>query len=266
MINYDKKILNRIKNWDKSNYFILTDFDRTLTVGDSESSWGILASGGFVSPKYCEDRQKLYQKYRPIEIDETLDFDTKNKLMVEWWQKHINLLIKYKLKEETVMEATKNIKVMKFRDGAIELLKYLYENNVPIIIMSAGIGNFIEQFLINNNCYYSNIHIISNFLKFENGTAVGIKGEIIHSLNKREDLLPSNIRKIIKNRPNVILMGDQLADVTMINKENRNAALKIGFCEEKVDENLKFFERDYDIVCTDKVNFEDLRNEFKIFD
>lgn len=266
MINYNKEILERIKDWNKDNIHILTDFDRTLTVGESESSWGILSAGGFISPEYKEERQKLYEKYRPIEIDETLDFDTKNKLMIEWWNKHINLLIKYELKEETIIEATKDIKVMKFRDGAIDMLGDLYKNNIPVIIMSAGIGNFIEQFLLNNNCYFSNIYIISNFIKFENGVAVGIDGDIIHSLNKREDLLPEEILDRIKDRPNVILLGDQISDITMISKNKKDTALKIGFCEENAEQNLPYFENEYDVVCTDKVNFNELREEFNILD
>lgn len=266
MINYDKNIFNKIKDWNKDNIHILTDFDRTLTIGSSESSWGILSSGGFISPEYREERQKLYKKYRPIEIDETLDFDTKNKLMIEWWNKHINLLIKYKLREETIIEATKDIKVMKFRDGAVDLLGYLYENDIPVIIMSAGIGNFIEQFLLNNNCYYSNIYIISNFIKFENGLAVGIDGDIIHSLNKREDLLPDSLKEKVMDRPNVILLGDQISDITMVSENKKDEALKIGFCEENVEDNLKYFNKDYDVVCTDNVGFKELRDELKLFD
>lgn len=264
MINYDKKVLERIKDWNKDNVYILTDFDRTLTAGDSESSWGVLSTSGVISPEYSEERTKLYQKYRPIELDESLDFETKNKLMIEWWEQHISLLIKYRLTEDVIKRTATNMDIMKFRDGAVDLLGNLYKKDIPVIIMSAGIGNFIEQFLLENNCYFSNIYIISNFIKFENGYAVGICEDIIHSLNKREDLLPEKIKKVLKDRKNVILLGDQLADIAMISEENRNKALKIGFCEENVEDNLKYFERDFDVVCTDKVSFRELNKEFKI--
>lgn len=264
MINYNKNVKDKLKGWNKDNIHILTDFDRTLTVGKSESSWGILSAEGFLGEEYKAERQKLYEKYRPIEIDETLEFEEKNKLMIEWWNKHISLLIKYDLREETIIEATKNIKVMKFRDGAVDLLGKLYEMNIPVIIMSAGIGNFIEEFLKNHGCYFSNIYIISNFIKFEDGKAVGISDEIIHSLNKREDLLPDIILDKIKDRPNVILLGDQISDITMISEDKREQALKIGFCEEKVDENIKYFNKEFDVVCTDKVNFIDLEKGLDI--
>ena len=51
---------------------------------------------------------------------------------------------------------------MKYRNGAKEFLKKMNEFNVPVIIISAGIGNVIEEFLKLENDYYENIKIISN--------------------------------------------------------------------------------------------------------
>ena len=87
-------INTKIKDWDK--FYILTDFDRTLTKGNSESSWGVLSKSNLIDKDYIKARGKLYEYYRPYEVDLTMDYDTKNKLMVEWWSNHIKLLIKYK--------------------------------------------------------------------------------------------------------------------------------------------------------------------------
>ncbi len=265
MINYKKETLEKISNWDKDTIHILADFDRTLTVGESESSWGILSTGNFIKEEYKKERQDLYNFYRPIEIDEEMDFAKKNKLMIEWWTKHISLFIKYKLTEDVIIDAVRDIKVLKFRDGAIDLLHSMKERDIPIIIISAGIGNIIEEFLKNNNCYFDNIYIVSNFIKFENGIAVGLEDNIIHSLNKNEALLPDNIKSVIKNRPNVILFGDQIADTKMIADDKKDKCIKIGFCEEKVDENYKFFENEYDIICTNNTTFIELANEIDLF-
>ena len=35
------------------------------------------------------ERQEFYNQYRPIEIDENMDYDTKNQHMIDWWNKHI---------------------------------------------------------------------------------------------------------------------------------------------------------------------------------
>lgn len=258
MIICKDNITSKIKYWGDSSIHVVTDFDRTLTIGESESSWEILSTGDFVSPEYIEDRNRLYKKYRPIEIDETMDWEKKNKYMIEWWNKHISLFIKYKLKEEVIKNAIKDVKIMRFRDGAIEMLKSFYKRNIPVIIISAGIGNFIELFLKLHGCYFDNIFIMANFIKFEEGIAVGIEDMVIHSLNKNEVSLPDKILDKLKNRNNIILMGDNSSDINMISEEKRKEALKIGFLEENVLENKSLYEKIYDVVCMDKTNFKDL--------
>lgn len=78
---------------DFSDYFVVTDFDRTITNGASKTSWSILAGSDLVPKDYVVDRQKLYDKYRPIEIDETMNFETRSKLVSEWYRKHIELFV-----------------------------------------------------------------------------------------------------------------------------------------------------------------------------
>lgn len=264
MITYNKEKLNIANNWLDDTIRILIDFDRTITVGNSESSWGVLSKSNLVPKEYVKERQALYSYYRPFEIDEKLDYDTKNKLMIEWWNKHINLLIKYRLSESIINETAKNLTVMSFRDGAEEFFKNMNDRNIPVIIISAGIGNFIEQFLIKNDCYFDNIYIISNFIKFENGIAVGVCENVIHSLNKNEVALPQNIKDLIKDRTNIILLGDSISDIKMAREEDRESALKIGFLDENIEENKPYFEKSFDIVCTDNTTYTELFNKVHV--
>ena len=264
MIIIKNGILERIKDWEDDSIYVLTDFDRTITLGNSDSSWSILSKSNMVPAEYIEERQKLFDYYRPFEIDETLDYDTKSKLMVDWWNKHIGLFVKYRLSEEVINNATKNLKVMSFRDGAREFLKNMKDRNIPVIIISAGIGNFIEQFLIKNNCNFDNIYIVSNFLKFENGIATGVSDNVIHSLNKNEVSLPNNVKELIANRNNIILLGDSTSDIRMAREEMRKQALKIGFLEENVDENKLYYQEQFDVVCTDNTTYNELFQKLQI--
>lgn len=258
MITIKEGTMKKIKDWSEENIYILADFDRTLTVGSSESSWGILSKSHLVPKKYKEERQELYNYYRSIELDEDLDYETKNKLMCEWWMKHINLFVKYQLTEEVVDKAIIDPKIMTFRDGAKDFLMHMHKKKVPVIIISAGIGNFIEQFLIKNNCYFDNVYVISNFIKFESGIAVGISDDIIHSLNKNEVSFPKRIKDQITKRSNVILLGDMIGDIRMVIENKRSNALKIGFLEDMVEENKETYENNFDIVCTDNTSFTEL--------
>jgi len=264
MITYNKEKLDIANNWEDNTIRVLTDFDRTITVGNSDSSWSVLSKSDLVPREYVSERQALYNYYRPFEIDEKLDYETKNKLMIEWWNKHISLFIKYRLQESVINDAARNLRVMSFRDGAKEFLESMKNRNIPVIIISAGIGNFIEQFLIKNDCNYDNIYIISNFIKFENGIAVGVCENVIHSLNKNEVSLPQNIKDLIKNRKNIILLGDSISDVRMANEKDRESALKIGFLDENIDENKPYFENSFDVVCTNNTTYTELFNKVRV--
>lgn len=258
MIYINDIVENKIKGWKEKSVCVVIDFDRTITSGDSDSSWGVISKSDLVSKEYLKDRTKLYNYYRPIELDQNMDPIEKNRLMAEWWQKHIELFKKYKFSKKMINEVATNSDAMILRKGAKEFFKQLSEKEIPVIILSAGIGNFIEFFLKKNNCYYSNTVIISNFIKFENDFAVGIIGEVIHSLNKDEFLKMKEINNLIKERKNIILLGDSISDIKMVKEKYREKALKIGFLEEKIEENFKYYQNAFDIVCIGNTGYEEL--------
>lgn len=262
----NKNLKEKLKLFKNENTYILTDFDRTITKGGSSSSWSILSKSDKVPKEYVKERQELYEYYRPIEIDETIDFEQKSNLMTEWWTKHINLFIKYKLNKKIIDDAAINLHVMEFREGAKQFLESLNKRKIPVIIISAGIGNFIEQFLIKNNCNYENIYIISNFIKFENDIATGLCENIIHSLNKNEVNLPNNIKEKILNRNQVILLGDNISDIKMIADNKKNKAFKIGFLEEKIEENKEKYQEEFDLLGINNINYYELNQYLKEMD
>ena len=264
MILIKNDLLKKIKDWEDDSFYILTDFDRTLTAGYCDSTWGLLSKSEYIPKEYSAERKKLFEYYRPIEINEELDYETKNKLMIEWWQKHINLLIKYNLTEELINKSSKESNALVFREGAKEFLVNMRDRNIPVIIISAGIGNFIKQFLINNNCDFDNIFIISNFIKFKDGIAHGVNDDVIHSLNKDKIDFSNEIKDKIKNKKNIILFGDNISDVKMSKEQDPKKILKIGFLEEKIEENRLYFEGKYDVVCVDNIGFSELSSNIPI--
>lgn len=260
MITYNIENIQKINNWTDNTIHILSDFDKTITTKNSKSTWGILVQDDV----FKEESQKLFNKYRPMEIDTKLDEETRSEMMRRWWEASTNLFIKSKLTEKHLKEITQAANLMEFRKGAKEFLKNMHERNIPVLLLSAGIGNFIEQFLIANDCNYENIYIISNFLKFENGIATGLTNQLIHSANKKDMVIPHNIQEKISDRPHIILLGDNISDVDMAQTNKPENILKIGFLEENEKEHLKNYKEKYDIVCTQNTSFDELRNELEI--
>ena len=93
-------------------------------------------------------------------------------------------MLKYKVKESDILKILENDDALTLRDGAINFINYLNENNIPLIISSAGIGNFIIELLKKQECYTNNIYVYSNMLKFKDDEIVDSIDDIIHSMNK----------------------------------------------------------------------------------
>lgn len=239
------------------NLYVVADFDKTITNGSSKTSWSILASSDLVPESYIDERQALYDFYRPIEVSDTAEYSYKLQMTKEWFQKHIELFIKYQLSKEVFEEAATNLRVMEFRPYAREFIEFLHDNNIPLIIISAGIGNFIESFLEHNNCNFDNIYISSNKIIFDDGIAVGVGENIIHSFNKNEVSLPDDILDKIRNRDSVILLGDQVSDLNMVDRDIHSSVLSIGFLT--TDFSKEVLAANFDIVCEESDTYDDVK-------
>ncbi len=237
--------------------YILADFDRTLTrafVGGQEvpSVISVLRDGNYLTPDYAEKAHELYSKYRPLENDESISKEGRKKLMHEWWATHFKLLIKSGLNKKDVEKVGKFNKT-RFRDRFSELADFLKDNNIPLIIMSsAGLGQeSISQKLKGEGKLYNNIYIISNTFEWDNnGRAIAVKEPIVHSANKDEILVKSfpEIFSNIKDRKNIILLGDSLDDVGMVDGFDYDNLIKIAFLNKKTEEKKDVYKEFYDVL------------------
>lgn len=237
---------------NKENACIVMDFDRTITASNSQDSWD--ASSHMLGNECKQEMENMYKFYAPIELDYNLNIEEKEKYMVEWYSKCMDLYYKYGMTEEKMKKSIETSKLI-FRNGAKEFIKKAKEYNIPIIILSAGIGNVIEKFLKDNNCYSENIYIISNFIEFnENGDMVPFNNtKIIHSLNKKMDnKLPNNIEQKIASKKYKILVGDLCEDEKMVSEKDWDNTIKIGILNKKIEENLEIYKRKFDIVLTNE--------------
>ena len=54
----------------------------------------------------------------------------------------------------------------------------------------------------------------------------------------------------IKNRRNVILLGDNIEDIGMVGGFDYDNVIKIGFLNDNVEKNLEDYKQNFDIVLT----------------
>lgn len=236
----------------KDNYYVVLDFDKTITSKKSLDSWMAVADFEILGKDCKRKWEQLNEKYEPIELDYTLAYERKKECMVEWYEKSMDILYQYNLTHSKLVKALKKGTLV-FREGAKDYLENLHKQNIPVIIVSAGIGNAIEEFLKAYHSYYDNIYIISNFIEFQDDRMQAFNAPMIHTMNKTlENHLPKVWQEKIAKKQYAILCGDIIEDLQMIGEEEQKNAITIGFLNKKIEENLKIYQENFDIVLTDQ--------------
>ena len=255
MIVYNKEKVKNIQTTLYDELYVISDFDGTLTQGAYNSSWASIFKNPKVSDEFVQECVKTFNYYHKFEIDNDILTKEKNELMEKWYQQNIELLKQFNITRDMIIESAK---YLSFRYGAKDFLKDMYENRIPVVIVSAGVGDIIEQVLINENSNYDNIYIYSNFFKYENSKIIGIRdNDFIHPLNKNEIIISNELKSIILNRKNILLLGNNLYDSGMANGEN--SIFRVGFLDENIEERIEEYKAFYDIVCTGNSSFFDLK-------
>ncbi|XP_061906089.1 7-methylguanosine phosphate-specific 5'-nucleotidase-like [Entelurus aequoreus] len=234
---------------------VISDFDMTLTRFAYKGKrcptcHNILDNSELISQECKEKLKELLNTYYPIEIDSLRSIDEKLPLMVEWWTKAHELLVQQKIRKELLAVVVRKSDAM-LREGFQLFFNHLNEHSIPLLIFSAGIGDILEEVIRQAGVFYSNVKVFSNYMDFdEAGVLRAFKGELIHIYNKREGaLLNTGHFQELRARPNVLLLGDSLGDLTMADGvHNIENVLKIGFLNDKVEERKQSYLDSYDIV------------------
>jgi 5'-nucleotidase len=233
---------------------VVSDFDSTLTVAEyrgakSTTAISQIRHNNLLGEEYSAKSYALYNKYHPIEIDPSVPVQKKIELMEEWWFTHINMIVSYGM-NKSIVEKMIKVQEKYMRPGFREFFSLLTSHKVPVLILSAALGDIIEGVLAHNNLAASNIHVISNYFDFDkNGNAVGYKGKIVHTFNKDESQLKgtSYFDKIV-SRKNVILIGDSLGDLKMTGQIPYDEIIRIAFVEKAMLSQIEEYKKHYDIL------------------
>ncbi|KAJ8513060.1 hypothetical protein OPV22_003494 [Ensete ventricosum] len=264
-----------IRSAGPSKLQVIADFDGTLTRywidgRRGQTSNGLLQQG---NAEYDAKRRALYEYYHPLEISATIPIKEKSKLMEEWWEKTHGLLIEGGLSFDAIKKSVSEATIA-FRDGVVELFELLEELGVPVLVFSAGLADIIEEvFRQKLHRSFKNIKIVSNRMVFdEKGCLVAFKGVLmsfcpdvisrktIHVLNKNEHALdmaapvhdkfrcPDGYSVLMKQRTNVLLLGDHVGDLGMSDGLSYENRIAVGFLNNNTEMSFKSFLDAFDVV------------------
>ena len=237
-------------------FHVVADFDRTLTKafvdGKPISSLeSILEWEGLLGVEYSQKSKQNFDTYYPIEIDPNISLEDKKVAMQEWRTVQFALMLNSWLTKHIIQKTMKSKKIT-FRNGYEIFFSLLKNSEVPLVIFSAsglwyeGISCWLQSI----GALTENIHIISNnFIRDEQGKAIGVKKPIIHSFNKNETVVKNlPFYKNISDRKNIMLLGDSPGDVHMTDGFDYEYVLKIWFLNNDTPENRTLFQEKYDVI------------------
>jgi len=249
----NRKIADVKKDGSKELHLI-SDFDRTLTNAFTDgkkisSSYALLRNGGYLGEEYTKKDIALFEQYYPLENDPNLSDEEKYGKMEEWWSKHYQLFIDFGLTKDILINSTKKSET-ELRQGSLELFDILKEKEIPLLIFSAGLGDLVKLFLEKRRLITNNVHIISNFLKFDDeGNVIGYSDKLIHVYSKNEvEIKDTPYYQEVAKRKNVILLGDSLGDLGMTEGMEHDTTIRIGFLNEKEEELFDKYSEAFDVV------------------
>jgi 5'-nucleotidase len=239
---------------------IISDFDRTISTSEHNnkptmSSFSVFETCDSLPADYKEKAMALLHKYRPIEDNPHMTVAQKLPYIEEWWRSSELLLKGLRFQYEDINKSIIKANI-KLRDGSVEAFNKLHCYNVPVIVLSAGVGDVVELTLKHENLLTDNVSVVSNFLKVtvdDNGlsTIEGFKGEkLIHVFNKNEHTyIETHTNDThLSGRLNVILMGDSLGDANMDGGIPFDTVLRIGFLNSNLFEHEEGYLQQYKLA------------------
>ena len=249
-INHEKK-LNSIK-LRKNNFYVLIDFDRTITRAKSISAWRVLYYSDLLGENFREKYTEIHDK---TELNENETNEAKQKAFEKRFATYMNLLKECHFNKDILKKAVEKTD-LKLREGAKDFLKKMHENNIPVIIISSSLKNVIEEYLRQQNAYFDNIYIYANSYDMNGVEEKNVTNITPYNKNKIE--FSEELKKCIQGKENILLLGDIINDINMVSSKTLNRTITVGFLENDIEKNLEAYRQNFDIVLTNQASFKEV--------
>ena len=266
---FDTKLEKVIEGGVK-NLRCVADFDFTLTKFFLNGKRGcschkIIEDCGLLDKTYHQKAQELQGIYYPLEVLPGLLKSARVQHMIDWVKNAHSLLIQSCISRSNIKEAVEtgvNEGRIRLREGVLETMQFFYDNNIPLVVFSAGIADVLEWVIHveskkrSINAMQSNISVVSNRCIFdENDVLIDFEHPVFHVFNKSGSSILEKNKSFFEQwryleRKNMILFGDSLGDLSMSNgllTGQDDTIIAIGFLNDRTDR-LEEYLKHYDVV------------------
>ena len=146
---------DRLVAADPSQLLVITDFDATITAGDADQCHDLMGVSPLLSKAFRDEFAPLLDWTSNAAIDG-----------VEWWDKAHDIMLKHGMPPRPLLQRLVRTARMPPRPGALAMLEKLAAMHVPVLIVSAGLSDVIEEWLRLHDALTENVTVCSNRLNY----------------------------------------------------------------------------------------------------
>jgi phosphoserine phosphatase len=194
---------------------ILSDFSKTFTRPDMPTTWSVFAKSGLLGEAYIADRDTLYAANIGYETSWNIE------MTEQWFLEHAQLFVKYWLTQEMIDQIVLDDRYFAPREGVREFLDYLIREDIPLVIVTSGVSDFVTAWFLERYNYSPEIVFGNELIMDEDIVVWVVEESIMTPLDKAIELESDG--------DEIIVIGDSSEDVSVV----QGAKISIGFTDEE---------------------------------
>lgn len=179
------------------------------------TTWSVLAKSGLLGEAYLADRNALYTAN--IEYEKSGNIE----MTEQWFLEHAQLFVKYGLTQEMIDQIVIDDWYFAPREGVREFLDYLIREDIPLVIVTSGVSDFVTAWFLERYNYSPEIVFGNELIMDEGVVAWVIEESIMSPLDKAIELESDG--------DEIVVIGDSSEDVSVV----QGAKISIWFTDEE---------------------------------
>ena len=163
-MSFKEEIVKVLNNAGDKEIIVVCDFDGTITTLESDVTMNGMAKFFGYDSDFAKERTALYEEYGKYLNEE--DAVTRYKMLNKWWSGQMDLFKKYNVSPDSYTNAGGKLNFM-LREDACDMLAFCDKNDIPVFIISSGLGNMIIPLLAFSGNLSANMRVIANFVRYD---------------------------------------------------------------------------------------------------
>eukprot|EP00953_Heterococcus_sp_UTEX-ZZ885_P040051 20500-Heterococcus_DN1.PRE.2 len=150
----------------------------------------------------------------------------------DWWDRVHSLLAEHVMKRSDIAAMQG---LLQLRPGAADFMQLCHSLNIPVLVVSAGVTDVIEETLQQHGVLLPNVRVSSNSMLYcdDSKTLKGWVGPVVHSRNKHDSHQRESeyfAQQFAAGRTCALVLGDKRAGTAISNFSVQSSVAVLATC------------------------------------